>query len=384
LITIHTAYNLQEKVNKKVIITGVTGQVGSYMAEFILENTAFDVVGAMRRTSQAITSNLSKVIDSPRFKFAPLDLVDVHSITDLIKKEKPDYFLNFGASTFVADSWNNPALCMQVNSVALIHILEAIRNYSPECRVYSSGSSEQYSGVEVELENYAHPFNPCSIYGVSKCAADLISKVYKDSYSLYVVHGILFNNESPRRQKYFVSRKVTDGVARIVKAIKRGEKFKPISLGNLNAKRDWSDSRDFCDGVWRMMNQDAFNPELKGLTGKDLAKKIKNYTLSSGETHEIREFVEKAFKFAKIRGQWIGSGQEEEYVVSDDNQEIINFESDILVDINPEFYRPVDVQFLLGNSDLARKELGWNPKITFDMLVEDMVKSDLNEIDRLK
>ena len=133
-----------------------------------------------------------------------------------------------------------------------------------------------------------------------------------------------------------------------------------------------------------MMNQDAFNPELKGLTGKDLAKKIKNYTLSSGETHEIREFVEKAFKFAKIRGQWIGSGQEEEYVVSDDNQEIINFESDILVDINPEFYRPVDVQFLLGNSDLARKELGWNPKITFDMLVEDMVKSDLDEIDRLK
>ena len=134
-------------MNKKVIITGVTGQVGSYMAEFILENTAFDVVGAMRRTSQAITSNLSKVIDSPRFKFAPLDLVDVHSITDLIKKEKPDYFLNFGASTFVADSWNNPALCMQVNSVALIHILEAI-------------------GITLQNAEFIHPGVPSNIPGL--------------------------------------------------------------------------------------------------------------------------------------------------------------------------------------------------------------------------
>lgn len=364
---------------KKVIVTGATGQDGSYMIEYLLDNTDNTIIAAVRRTSQAILSNLEKVLNNPRVKFVTMDLCDGEAIRKLIRDEKPDYFINFGAQTFVSDSWHHPVAHMETNAISLIHILEAIREYVPNCRVYSSGSSEQFGDVKYSPQDEKHPMSPRSVYGVSKCAASHLCKVYRESYNMYIVHGILFNHESERRQEYFVTRKITKNVARIYDALNRGLDFEPLELGNLDAKRDWSHAQDFIDGVWRMLNQDKYvtktadNP-LSLLNNSTVGE----YVLSSNETHTVREFVEKAFAAANIHGKWrLGfTPQEETYILPRIGTDSFS----TLVKINPKFYRPAEVELLHGNSDLARKELGWAPKVTFDDLVQRMVKNDLQKL----
>lgn len=349
---------------KKVIVTGASGQDGSYMVEYLLKHTTNTVVIALRRTSQAILSNLSAVIGDPRVKMVTMDLCDGEAVRRLIRDERPDYFINFAAQTFVADSWLQPCAHMQTNAIALIHILEAVREYVPACHVYSAGSSEQHGNVKYSPQDEKHPLSPRSVYGVSKCTAQLLCKVYRESYGLYVVHGILFNHESERRQDYFVTRKISKGVARIVTAIKAGQPFDPIELGNIDAKRDWSHAEDFVDGVWRMLNQPDTPTE---------------YVLASGETHSVREFVELAFKEAGIDGEWNEPTNPESerflygrYGHGDTISRCIP-----LVVINPRFYRPADVELLWGDSTKARQELGWSPKVSFPELVKRMVAHDL-------
>jgi len=226
---------------------------------------------------------------------------------------------------------------------------------------FSGNSSEEFGDVQYSPQDILHPIRPRSPYGASKASARHLVKIYRESYTLYAVHGILFNHEGTKRGEEFVTRKISKGVARIYHAIKNNQPFHPIELGNLDAKRDWSDSEDFVDGVWKMLNQE----------------KPKDYILSSDETHSIREFVEKAFKTANIDGVWHGNGENEEFSVSNAMRETIDFKSSILVKINPKYYRPAEVELLLGDSSLARKELGWEPKISFDKLVERMVKFDI-------
>lgn len=354
-------------MNKKVIISGASGQDGSYMAEYVLANTDFDIVLTMRRTSQDILSNLQGILTNSRVKVSLMDLNDVHSITQLIEQEKPDYFINFGASTFVPDSWNSPAQVMQTNAVSLIHILEAVRRFAPKCHVYSSGSSEQFGNVEYSPQDIKHPHKPRSIYGVSKSAAQMICKVYRESYGLYVVHGVLFNHESERRQETFVSRKIAKGVARIARSLKDDEDFEPLELGNLDSYRDFSHAKDFMHGIWTMLNQET----------------PKEFILASGELHSIREFVERAFAFAKIKGVWRkgikGRAEDEEYLLSKDGF-LATKKKVPLVTINPKFYRPAEVQTLLGNSEPARKELNWRPEISFTDLVKRMVEAELRAV----
>jgi len=354
-------------MNKKVIITGATGQDGSYMIEYLLENTDCEIVAAIRRTSQLIDSNIKNSINNPRVKIVHLDLCDAHSIASVVKNEKPNYFINFGAQTFVADSWKSPINHMTTNSLGLIHILEAVKNFTPSCRVYSSGSSEEFGNVEYSPQDILHPMKPRSPYGISKCAARLVCKTYRESYGLYVVHGILFNHESPRRQKYFVTRKITHGIATIIHAIKNNQPFKPIELGNLDAKRDWSDSRDFVVGVWKMLNQE----------------KPKDYVLASGQTQSIRAFLNKALQYSNFFHDpvWQGEGLDET-LSADFLQNSGEKRRMVIVKVNPEFYRPNEVELLLGDSRPARKELGWEPQIPFDKLVKDMVESDINEISK--
>ncbi len=357
---------------KKVIITGCNGQDGSYMAEYLLENTDCEVIGTTRRTSQPILNHISHLLGNPRFKLVNLDLNDVHSIFTLVKNEQPDYFINFGASTFVPDSWNSPASVMQTNAVSLIHILEAIRQHAPSCRGYSSGSSEQNGDVQTATQNELTPPRPRSIYGVSKVAAGQICKVYRESYNLYVVHGILSNHESERRQKYFVTRKISSHVARIKNALDKNEKFEPLVLGNLEAKRDWSHAEDFVVGIWKMLNQ-------------PLGSEPKEYVLSSNETHTVREFIEKALKVAEI--PFIDANPDRTAPVKNDvaNALQVNYtlpNGTPLVVVSREFYRPSEVELLHGDSSLARKELGWQPKVSFDQLVERMVKNDISELTR--
>jgi GDPmannose 4,6-dehydratase len=288
------------------------------------------------------------------------DLADSNSIDEIVKEIKPDYFINFAAQSFVGSSWQIPLQTFDATAVGVVRCLEAVRKYSPECRFYSAGSSEEMGDVLYSPQDLRHPIRPRSPYGAAKAAARHITKVYRDSYHLYAIHSILYNHESERRGEEFVTRKISKGVAKIYRAIKNKENFSPIQLGNLEAKRDWSHAEDFIEGIWLMLNQST----------------PKEYILSSDETHSIREFVEKAFKVVNIDGHWIytgdGRAEDEGFYLKQENGNFIP-----LVTINTKFYRPAEVNLLLGNSSEARRELNWKPKISFDELVKRMVEADI-------
>lgn len=346
---------------KKVLITGISGQDGSYMADYLLENTDHEIYGMVRHSSNPNKKNYKHLLNNPRFQVISGDLTDLVSISYVVDKIKPDYFINFGAQSFVFESWNTPVSTFEIDAMGPLHCLEAIRLYAPKCRFYSAGSSEEVGDVDCSPQDINHPLKPRSPYGAAKCAAKMITKVYRESYNLYAIHGRLYNHESERRGEAFVTRKITKGVARIYHAIKNGQDFAPIELGNLDAKRDWSHALDFVDGIWKMLNQ----------------KEPKEYLLSSDETHSVREFVELAFKASGIQGIWfenLKKAPESEVYAHKDGNIITGLH---LVSINPQFYRPAEVSILLGDSTEIRKELGWKPKVSFNQLVERMVKNDI-------
>lgn len=339
---------------KKVIITGVTGQDGSHMADYLLANTDAQIFGAVRRLSVSNHKNISHISD-PRFKLIDMDIADPESINSAIIKYKPDYFINLAANSFVGTSWEMPVNHMQTNCMGVLYQLEAIRKFAPNCRYYNAGSSEEFGDVAFSPQTEFHPLRPRSPYGASKAAARQVVKVWRDSYNLYAVQGWLFNHEGTRRGVEFVTRKITKGVAKIKKSIDSNNFIEAIKLGNLESKRDWSDAEDFVHGIWLMLNQE----------------KPKDYVLSSDETHTVREFVELAFAAAGIEGQWLGrTGTIEEV--------FINKESRLpMVMIDPRFFRPAEVDLLLGDSTMARSELGWKPKTSFFQLVKKMTLNDL-------
>jgi len=354
----------ENKIEKLVFITGVTGQDGSLLVDYLLKNTDYFIIGGARRLSIKNHENLAHLDNNPRFKLVNFDLSDTHSINKIVDKLKPDYFINLAAQTFVGSSWDFPAQTWECNTTAIIHILEAIRQHKPTCRFYNAGSSEEFGDVEYIPQDEKHPSKPRSPYGASKSAARQLVKVYRESYNLYAIQGLLFNHEGTRRGEEFVTRKITKGVSRIKKAIVEGKSFEPIELGNVKAKRDWSDAEDFVDGIWKMLNQKAPN----------------EYVLSSNETHTIAEFVWHAFKAADIEGAWHGQAESAEFSIS--TKDAIKYDPvvSVLVKINPKFYRPAEVDLLLGDSSKARKELGWKPETSFEQLVDKMVKNDLKQI----
>ena len=338
---------------KKIIITGVTGQDGSFMADYLLKNTDHTIVAGVRRLSVKNHHNIQHLLDNPRFQLIDLDVADQANTELVISEEKPDYFINFAANSFVGVSWKMPVNHMETNAMAVLYQLEAIRKHCPKCRYYNAGSSEEFGDVLYSPQSELHPIRPRSPYGVSKASARHMVKVWRDSYDLYAIQGWLFNHEGTRRGVEFVTRKITQNVARI-KNEYHLDNFKPLELGNVDSKRDWSDAEDFVDGVWLMLNQEE----------------PREYVLSSNETHTIREFVEEAFNFAGFaveKCKWVGKGVEEEYV----------HEDKILVSINPDFYRPAEVEVLWGDSSEARRNLRWKPKSRFLDLVKKMVDHDL-------
>jgi len=346
----------------KVLVTGILGQDGANMVEYLLANTDAKIFGMIRRTSNPNFVNCKKFINDKNFQIVYGDLSDSISVDTLVRDIQPDYFINFAAQSFVACSWDLPLQTFDTNASGVARCLEAIRRFQPKCRFYSAGSSEEFGDVETTPQDINHPIRPRSPYGASKAAARHLVKVYRDSYNLYAVHGLLFNHEGTKRGEEFVTRKISKGVARIYHSIKNNSTFNPIELGNLDAKRDWSDSEDFVDGVWKMLNQEE----------------PKEYILSSNETHSIREFVEKAFEAAEIKGVWHGERTKEQFSISTECYRKVNGHSSILVKINEKFYRPAEVDLLLGDSTPARKELGWEPQISFDELVSKMVKFDID------
>lgn len=382
---------------------------GSTMADYLLENTGHDIYGAVRRSSNPDYSNLSKVLNNPRFQLVTFDLSDSQSVDKAIEKVRPDYFINLAAQSFVASSWELPEQTFDINATGTMRCLESIVRYAPNCRFYNAGSSEEFGDVQYSPQDEKHPLRARSPYGASKIAARQIVKTYRESYNLYAIQGYLFNHEGPRRGEEFVTRKITKGIARIKYCIDNNLLFLPIELGNLDAKRDWSHSKDFVDGIWKMLNQDIYSFEtknslewyrgnstwhprssqrdiskvdIKSKTEQEfLSKNISEYVLSSNETHSIREFIELAFRYAGINGAWVGSGQNERFLITTYIGDKRDLASGVLVAINPKFYRPAEVDLLLGDSSLARKELGWKPKYSFHDLVKEMV---LNDIEKYK
>jgi GDPmannose 4,6-dehydratase len=342
---------------KTILITGVTGQDGSHMVDYLLKNAPdYLIFGGVRRLSVKNHDNI-KHIDNHRFKLINLDITDSHSIEEAVTTYKPDYFINFAANSFVGTSWSMPANHMNTNTMGVLYCLEAIRKYSPLTKFYNAGSSEQFGDVLYSPQDENHPFRPRSPYGASKCAAHHLVKVYRESYNLYAVQGILFNHEGIRRGEEFVTRKITKNVVRIKKAMEAGCSFNPLILGNINSKRDWSDAEDFVDGVWKMLNQ----------------QKPQDYVLASGETHTIKEFVEEAFSCVGIKGIWLGEGLDEKYTWEVDKKTT-------LVTISEYYYRPAEVELLMGNAVRAKKELNWVPKSNFFDLVNKMIINDYEKL----
>jgi len=360
--------------NKVVFVTGVTGQDGSHMVDYLLKTTDYLIFGGARRLSIKNHENIGHLENNPRFHLVNFDLSDAHSISKIVESLKPDYFINLAAQTFVGSSWDFPSQTWECNTTGVIHILEAIRQHKPSCRFYNAGSSEEYGNVAYVPQDENHPARPRSPYGASKSAARQLVKVYRESYRLYAIQGLLFNHEGTRRGEEFVTRKITKGVARIKKAILEGKSFQPIELGNVKAKRDWSDAEDFVKGIWLMMNQEKCRIDM------DSNMQIEEYVLSSNETHTISEFVWHAFKSAGIEGAWHGEAESSEFSIT--TKDAIKYEpvTSVLVKINPKFYRPAEVDLLLGDSTKARKELGWKPETSFEQLVDKMVKNDLKQI----
>ena len=365
-------------MSKNILVTGVTGQDGANMCEYLLGLNAsadshsevpqkpYSIYGMVRRSSQLNTTNCKTFLNNKNFHLVSGDLTDSASIDGLVKKIQPDYIINFAANSFVGCSWDMPLQVLDTNTGGVLRFLESIKKFKQECRFYSAGSSEEFGDVDYIPQDMKHPIKPRSPYGASKAAARHLVKVYRESYNIFAVHGILFNHEGTKRGEEFVTRKITKGVAKIHHAIKRGESFKPIQLGNLRAMRDWSDSEDFVEGVWLMINQ----------------KKPKDYILASGETHSIPEFVERAFASAGIRGEWseVGESVDGQYVKFPQMTKYVDsISKKPYIEVSEKFYRPAEVNLLMGDPKLAKKELGWSPKTSFKELVQKMVNHDIEE-----
>ena len=348
---------------KIVFISGVTGQDGSLMVDYLLKTTDFLIIGGARRLSVYNHGNIEH-ISSDRFILVNFDLSDSQNISLVVQKLQPDYFINFAAQSFVASSWDFPRQTWDVNTTAVLDILESIRRYKPTCRFYQAGSSEEFGNVSYSPQDENHPLKPRSPYGASKAASRHLVKVYRESYNLFAVQGWLFNHEGVRRGEEFVTRKITKTIANIYSLYKQGKEFKPLELGNVNSLRDWSDADDFVEGVWMMLNQDVYNKNYEGLP--------KDYVLSSGETHSIKEFLENVFNVLEIGVKWVGDDLDLKLISVDNNA--------VFCIINPKFYRPAEVDLLCGNSNLMRDELGWKPKSSIDVLVSKMISHDLNQI----
>jgi len=364
-----------------VVVTGVTGQDGSHMVDYLLKKTDYIVYGAARRLSVANHSNIKHINDG-RFVLFNMDVTDPHSIGKTISTLKPKYFINFAAQSFVGSSWDFPEQTWQTNCTAVLHMLEAIRQYHPTCRFYNAGSSEEMGDVIVSPQDETHPARPRSPYGASKVAARQLVKVYRESYHLYAVQGWLFNHEGTRRGEEFVTRKITKSVVRIFNDLKKERFIVPLLLGNVDSERDWGDSEDFVDAVWRMLNQEEYNSNfptgnimLPGASQSRIVSNIKDYVVGTGEVHSIKEFVEEAFKNVGIYGQWEmtdrAGGELAQFIGRVISSPII------LAKTSPEFYRPADVNNLVANYSAIKNDLGWAPTTTFKELIKKMVSNDL-------
>ena len=320
-----------KNVSKRALITGITGQDGSYLAELLLEK-GYEVHGMVRRSSTETFQRLESIRDAITLHTG--DLLDQRSLVDVLRASEPDEIYNLAAMSFVAASWNQPVLTAEFTATGVTRMLEAMREVVPEARFYQASSSEMFGRVLEVPQRESTPYYPRSPYGVAKCYGHFITVNYRESYGLFACSGILFNHESPRRGREFVTRKVTHGVASIRLGLQE-----ELALGNLDAARDWGYARDYVEAMWLMLQQDE--PD--------------DYVIATGEAHTVRELVDVAFEHAGL-----------------DPADHVR--------IDPRFMRPAEVEHLIGDASKAREQLGWRPRTGFEDLVKLMVDADLEEL----
>ena len=335
-------YNTQPM--KTALITGITGQDGSYLAELLIEK-GYMVHGIVRRSSLINTHRIDHIFDHPQMKLHYGDLTDAGNLIHVIQKCKPDEIYNLAAQSHVKVSFELPEYTGNVDGLGTLRILEAVRILEMEdkVRIYQASTSELYGLVQEVPQKETTPFYPRSPYGVAKLYAYWITKNYRESYGMYACTGILFNHESPRRGETFVTRKITRGLSKISCGLQD-----VLYLGNLNAKRDWGHAKDYAEAMWLMLQQDS--PE--------------DYVIATGQQYSVREFVEKSADYFGMDIEWRGEGLDEIGIDRNTGR--------VVIKVDDKYFRPAEVESLLGDATKAKEQLGWEPKISFDELVEDM------------
>ncbi len=355
---------------KKALITGITGQDGSYLSEILLEK-GYEVHGIIRRSSSFNTGRIDHLYNDrslkDRFFLHYGDVVDTSNLNRLLESVQPDEIYNLAAQSHVKVSFELPDYTAQVDALGTLRFLDAIREVgiAKHTKFYQASTSELYGKVQETPQSETTPFYPRSPYAVAKLYSYWIVVNYREAYDLYACNGILFNHESPRRGETFVTRKITMAIAKIINGSQD-----TLVLGNLDSKRDWGYAPEYCEGMWRIMQQD----------------KAEDFVLATGETHTIREFCEKAFSFVGIELEWVGKGTNEIGKIKSidkNNSHIKNSELKIgktLIEISPRYYRPTEVDILLGNTNKAKMMLGWEANTKFEELVKLMVYADVEKV----
>ncbi len=344
-------------MKKVALITGITGQDGSYLAELLLEK-GYEIHGIIRRSSSFNTGRIDHLYNNPDILNKKLflhfgDLTDSSNLNRLLEKIKPDEIYNLGAQSHVKVSFEVPEYTAEVDAIGTLRFIDAIRDTGIKTKFYQASTSELYGKVHEIPQTEKTPFYPRSPYGVAKLYAYWIIVNYREAYNIFACNGILFNHESPRRGETFVTRKITRAGARI----KLGIQDK-LYIGNLYAKRDWGYAPEYVEGMWRMLQHDI--PE--------------DYVLATGETHSVKEFTDLAFKELGMELEWTGKEEQEKGIEKKSGK--------ILVEINPNYYRPTEVDMLIGNAEKANQKLGWKPKVDFKQLVNIMAKADWEKVQK--
>ena len=357
---------------KKALITGITGQDGSYLSEILLEK-GYEVHGIIRRSSSFNTGRIDHLYNNPEIHGKKLflhygDLVDTSNLNRLLEKISPDEIYNLAAQSHVKVSFEIPDYTGQVDALGTLRFLDAIREVglSREVKFYQASTSELYGKVQEIPQKETTPFYPRSPYGVAKLYGYWIIVNYREAYNIFACNGILFNHESPRRGETFVTRKITRAASRILLGIQKN-----LTLGNLSAKRDWGYAPEYCDAMWRILQQST----------------AKDFVIATGETHTVREFTGLTFKNFGVTLEWKGSGKDEKGIVSEIKPNELTAgiklsikKGDEVVAVNPSYFRPTEVDLLIGDSSKAEKQLGWKPVTKFQTLVEIMSKADLEKV----
>lgn len=338
---------------KKALITGITGQDGAYLAQLLLSK-GYLVFGTYRRTSSVNFWRIEElgIHDHPALQLVEFDLTDLGAAISLIQKAAPDEVYNLAAQSHVGVSFEQPATTTQITGLGVLNLLEAIRLVNPRIRFYQASTSEMFGKVQAIPQDEETPYYPRSPYGVAKLYAHWMTINYRESYGIFASSGILFNHESPLRGREFVTRKITDAAARI----RRGQQ-EVLELGNLDARRDWGYAQEYVDGMWRMLQ--ASEPD--------------TFVLATNRTETVRDFARLAFKFAGIDIEFQGHAENEQGIDAATGKVVIR--------VSPKFYRPAEVELLIGNPAKARRDLGWEPTTTLEQLCHMMVEADMRRVD---